>query len=233
MSYRGIIFDFDGTLMDTQTPVHARAEAHVLSTYGIMVDPEEISQRFAGIPTVEVFRTLAPKQNPEQLVIEKWEQVKKIISTQKITPIEGMYELLELFFAMQKPFTIATASPRWYIDAMMSHSIDPTGHEQGILNKYFVGHYVSADDVARPKPAPDVFLRAAELIHTDPADCLVIGDGHSDVLGGLAAGMNVFHLSKVALPNLPVDRVATFSNGRLLYEHIHDSVINSTPWKSL
>lgn len=219
--HKGIIFDYDGTVMDTQTPVHANAEAQVLSRYGIIVTPESISKRFAGIPTVKVFETLAPGENPEHLVAEKWELVRTIISTERIRPISGMHDLLEHIYQLKLPMIIATASPRWYIEGMMSKSLAEDGvHDDALLKKYFGTNYVSAEEVANPKPAPDVFLKAAEIIGIPARECLVIGDGRSDVMGATSAGMDVVYLSNSTKSFASMKNVSVFTDGIHIYEYL-------------
>ena len=62
------------------------------------------------------------------------------------------------------------------------------------LRPYFQA-VVDGHQVARPKPYPDIYLRAAEILNIAPADCIVFEDSHSGVAAGLAAGMRVIGLS--------------------------------------
>lgn len=185
------IFDLDGTLFDTQTPVHASAEVEVLRELGIKMLPDEISQRFAGISTKQVFKELAPGHDPEKLLSRKWEIVKEKIDIPQ-HPIAGMYQLLSFLQEQGIPIALASASPRWYIEKLLEHSIeDKTSFRHPLKNFILKEYCVSAEEVSAGKPAPDVFLRAAEQLSMDPKKCVVIGDGHSDVLGGLRANMRV------------------------------------------
>ena len=61
------------------------------------------------------------------------------------------------------------------------------------LRQYFEA-VVDGHQVARPKPYPDIYLRAAKILNTNPADCIVFEDSHSGVAAGLAAGMRVIGL---------------------------------------
>jgi beta-phosphoglucomutase-like phosphatase (HAD superfamily) len=219
MKYTGIIFDYDGTIMDTQTPVHATAEAQVLKKFGINVSAESISQQFAGIPTVQVFQTLAPHVDSEELVNQKWSIVRRIITTQTIRPISGMYQLLEYLYEREIPLVIATASPRWYIEIMMNHSLS-VDTKEATLRKYFGDNYISAEEVNNPKPAPDVFFKAAEKINQPYSKCLVVGDGHSDVIGGTAAGMDVVYLGRKTKSLASLVSVSVFSEGDHVCQYI-------------
>ncbi len=188
--YDAAIFDLDGTIFDTQTPVHAMTECLILKKRGIILNPEEISKSFAGIPTLQVFKKLAPQEDSSVLFKEKWDMIRKILETTSPEPIEGMYELLNFLEKKKIKKAIASASPRWYIEILLGKHIS----ENVPLGNYFQENFVSAEEVTNPKPAPDVFLEAAIRLNVSPEKCLVIGDGKSDVLGGVAAGMDVLFL---------------------------------------
>ncbi len=87
--------------------------------------------------------------------------------------------------------------------------------DQGDLRQYFPvvlnGHQVS-----RPKPYPEIYLRAADLLHVEPADCIVFEDSYSGVEAGRAAGMKVIGLSTTHdhLPGTELT-VDNFRNGEL------------------
>ncbi len=87
--------------------------------------------------------------------------------------------------------------------------------DQGDLRQYFPvvlnGHQVS-----RPKPYPEIYLRAADLLHVEPADCIVFEDSYSGVEAGRAAGMKVIGLSTThdRLPGTELT-VDNFRNGEL------------------
>lgn len=221
------IFDLDGTLFDTQTPVHAAAETEVLAEIGIKVTPKDISARFAGISTKKVFQELAPSYDPEKLLQRKWEIVReKIDIPQK--PLAGMYELLSFLKSQNASLAIASASPKWYIERLLEHSIkDHRSFKNPLKNFIFEKNCVSAEEVLRGKPAPDIFLLAAERLGKTPQDCIVIGDGHSDVHGGLAADMKVIFLGSEAIPgnctaHLFNGTLVSFSSG----EEVNDFVQN-------
>lgn len=225
--YRCIIVDWDGTVLKTQNELHAPAEAEVLARYGVIVDPLEISKKYAGHSTRKVFKELAPECDPDQLVREKWEIIKEYLEHNTPEPIEYIVRLIEQLDATGFTVVVASASPRWYIEKSLDKTIprqfikpqngEPTTFK---LKECFGSLYVSAEDVPNPKPAPDVFLAAAKLAGVDPKDCLVIGDGKSDVHGGIAAGMNVLFLGEEDDEIRSLSKVKAFSNDKALYDYL-------------
>lgn len=225
--YRAYIIDWDGTIAKTQDELHAAAEAKVLAKYGVIVDPHEISKKYAGHSTRKVFKELAPECDPDQLVKEKWEIINEFLDNNTPESVEYIVRLIEHLDALGFPVIVASASPRWYIEKSLNKKIPrqfvtPSEGEQEMfsLKECFGSLYVSAEDVPNPKPAPDVFLAAAKLVGIDPKKCLVIGDGKSDVYGGVAAGMNVLFLGEEddEIKNLP--QVKAFNSDESLYNYL-------------
>jgi beta-phosphoglucomutase-like phosphatase (HAD superfamily) len=225
-SYEGYIFDLDGTIFDTQTPVHAQAEAAVLMARDIIIDPSAISKKYAGRSTREVFKELAPDCDPDQLVKEKWEMIRKWLQENNPEPLEHIIDLIVHLKLKGIPIAIASASPGWYIEALLNKPINTLVIElrkkgsPTLLREIFGEVYISAEDVPNPKPAPDVFLAAAKLTGVNPKDCLVIGDGKSDVHGGIAAGMNVLFLGEEDDEIRSLPKVKAFSDDKALYDYL-------------
>lgn len=180
------IFDLDGTLVKTQCEFHAPAEARVLKAHGIAMDPREISDRFAGVHTLEVFRQLAPDCNANDLLAEKWEHMEKLACIKPIQPVDYALRLINQLSARNIPMGIASASPRDWIHRCL----------QNICIESRFDCFVSADDVARGKPAPDIFLLAAARMGIDPQRCIAVEDGEAGVHAALAAGMLTFWLTE-------------------------------------
>jgi len=180
------IFDLDGTLVRTQREFHALAEMEMLRRQGITVDPEDITRRFSGVHTLEVFRQLAPHCDAHKLLAEKWAYMRHLANTKPIYPIECAPQLIHRLYTRGVPMGIASASPTAWIVRCLT-SIRAT--------LYFTCH-ASVDEVARGKPAPDVFLLAAERMGVDATDCIAVEDGEAGVYAAMAAGMQTFWLTE-------------------------------------
>lgn len=183
---RAVIFDLDGTLVKTQDEFHASAEAAVLANHGIVADPKEISERFAGTSTRKLFKHWAPMCDADVLHHEKWEHMRILGSIHPIEPMPFAKELVQKLFVRGMPISIASASPMHWIETCVLG----TG-----LHKW-IASYTSGHEVLHNKPAPDIFLLAAQRLDIDPHDCVVIEDSKVGVYAALAAGMRTYWLTE-------------------------------------
>ena len=175
---KALIFDLDGTLADTM-PVHFLAYKNILVEYGIDFSPE-LFISLAGIPAVgtidklnEIFGT---HMDPEKVGHYKEAEYEKMMHQMK--PIEPVVELAKKYHG-KLPMAVGTGG----YSRLAWKSLEILG-----LDKYF-DILVSADDVARPKPYPDTFLRCAELMGVSPRVCQVFEDGEPGMQAARAAGM--------------------------------------------
>jgi beta-phosphoglucomutase family hydrolase len=175
---RALIFDLDGTLADTM-PVHFMAYKHILADYGIDFTPELFAS-LAGIPAVgtieklnEIFGT---SMDAEKVGHFKEAEYEKIMH--KMKPVDPVIELVENYHG-KLPMAVGTGGYK----RLAWKSLEILG-----LDKYFE-ILVAAEDVARPKPFPDTFLRCAELMGVSPDQCQVFEDGDPGIQAAKSAGM--------------------------------------------
>lgn len=164
--YEGLIFDMDGTLIDTM-PVHAQAWTMVGKKFGYEFD-FQIMYNFGGATV----RTIAgemmkaanmPLDRIEDVLAAKRELSYQLIPTQsKLLPT---FEIVKSFH-QKKPIALGSGSHRKIIDMLM---------DKLAIAPYF-NAIVSADDVKEHKPHPETFLRCAELIQANPSRCIVFED---------------------------------------------------------
>jgi len=176
-----VIFDCDGVLIDSEL-IGARVEAAELARVGIPVAEGEILTRFVGMSAQAMFRTLEIEHRralPEGFAAAVQMAIEAAFE-RDLQVIPGIHETLD-----RLPMARCVASSSTL--ARLRHSLGLTG-----LYARFAPHVFSAEQVARGKPAPDLFLHAAAGMRCAPARCLVIEDSISGVRGASAAGMRVW-----------------------------------------
>ena len=175
-----IIFDCDGVLIDSEV-LSCRCLSKVLAGYGIDLGLDQALDLFLGrsmTAVVEHYEALG-RSIPEQFSTELTAGVRAVF-TSALCPIEGVSSVLE---GLQIPHCVASSSD---VDRV-SFSLALTG-----LAAHFDGRLYTSQMVERGKPAPDLFLYAAERMQADPRRTLVIEDSVSGIEAGKAAGMTVW-----------------------------------------
>jgi len=175
---KALIFDLDGTLADTM-PVHFLAYKNILVEYGIHFTPE-LFAKLAGIPAVGTIEKLnewfGTKMDAELVGHQKEGEYEKMMH--KMKPITSVVELAKRYHGIL-PMAVGTGGYR----RLAWKTMDILG-----LDKYF-DILVSTEDVARPKPFPDTFLKCAELLGVEPVICEVFEDAQLGIQAAKAAGM--------------------------------------------
>jgi HAD superfamily hydrolase (TIGR01509 family) len=175
-----IIFDCDGVLVDSEV-LSCRCLAEVLAAYGIHLDLDQAFDLFLGrsvTAVIEHYGSLG-RSIPEQFSTELRAGVRAAFLS-ALAPIEGVSSVLE---GLRIAHCVASSSD---IDRV-SFSLSLTG-----LAPHFGTRLYTAQMVEHGKPAPDLFLYAAERMQADPRRTLVIEDSISGVRAGKAAGMTVW-----------------------------------------
>jgi HAD superfamily hydrolase (TIGR01509 family) len=175
-----IIFDCDGVLVDSEV-LSCRCLSGTLAEYGIDLDVDQALDLFLGRSVSAVFEHYEAlgRSIPERFVAELRTAIRAAFLS-SLCPIEGVSSVLE---DLRIPHCVASSSD---VDRV-SFSLSLTG-----LASHFETHLYTAQMVARGKPAPDLFLYAAERMQADPHRTLVIEDSFSGVRAGKAAGMTVW-----------------------------------------
>lgn len=173
-----VLFDLDGTLWDTQKH-HALVETQLMSEHGVEISPEEVSTRYAGRPTEQVFKEILNCDDAlaSKLMQRKWDKIFPAASK-----TEQLCDLRELFSRLKEKeilFSIGTASPvRWAHELLKVH---------GLTEWFDINDVVGGDMVKNGKPNPDIWLMAAGATPLD--ECLVVEDGIAGTEAGIKAGM--------------------------------------------
>lgn len=179
-----VIFDMDGVISDTQK-LHAEVESELLQRYGITIAPEEITRKYAGVRTADFFNDLLNDKNIniKALLEEKWERMINL-ARENTLEIKGAINLIASLNSNGFPLAVASASRIDFVKTVLN----------SLKLNCFFSQVVSAEEVKNGKPAPDVFLLAAEKLGKNPAECLVIEDGRSGMEGAKRAGMKCIGL---------------------------------------
>ncbi|WP_254694147.1 HAD family hydrolase [Sulfitobacter sp. SK012] len=175
-----VIFDCDGVLIDSEG-ISAEVLITALAQLGVTVNFDHFCTRFVGrsFPTVaEDIQTLFDVQLPKNFEQDyRRELLDRFKTGLEVTPgVLGVIDRLRV------PRCIATSSS----PERVARSLELTG-----LAPLFPGVVFTASQVARGKPAPDLFQLAARDMGVDPAHCLVIEDSLPGIEAGVAAGMRV------------------------------------------
>lgn len=187
LSYKGLIFDCDGVLVDTE-PLHGRTWIELLGRYGVSYSWEEFS-RFLGQTSPQMIRTLVEEGkipahlNPRALIDERrdlfWERLEE-----GIEEIPGSRDFLTAM-APRASLALATSNLRATIERILrimdwTEAFDAT---------------VGIDDVGHPKPEPDIYLEAVERLGLPASACLVFEDSVPGIQAARAAGLEVVGLT--------------------------------------
>jgi HAD superfamily hydrolase (TIGR01509 family) len=184
--FAAIIFDMDGVIVDSE-PLHERAFREVFAEMGYGATHGIDFPHYYGRSDRALWLDFVAKHRPRWSIEEltEWKQRRFIEIIKAEQPIfAGLPELLE---RLSRHYRMAVASGSLHpvIDAVLAMKD---------LRRFFPV-VVSVQDVGRGKPAPDVFLRAAELLEVPPGDCCVIEDSAAGVEAGLAGGMAVIAIT--------------------------------------
>ncbi|WP_461011307.1 HAD family hydrolase [Streptomyces capparidis] len=176
-----VIFDLDGTLVDSE-PNYFEAGRRMLAEYGVDGYTWERHTDFLGIGTRETIEALRAEHAldvpvEELLELKNRHYLELARTSTEVFP--AMRELVEALAAAGHPMAVASGSSPRAIDAVL----DATG--LGAL----LPVRLSAEQVGRGKPAPDVFLHAARALGADPARCVVFEDSAPGALAAHRAGM--------------------------------------------
>jgi len=175
-----VIFDCDGVLVDSEV-LSSQLLSKALTGQGYAVTPEDCRARYTGISMRSAIAMVEAdwgRRLPETFEDEVRAHDLEVFA-RELKPIPGIKGALE---HIELPVCVASSGA----PVKIRHSLTVTG-----LLDFFEPHLFSAHMVEKGKPAPDLFLLAAERMGYAPADCYVVEDSEAGVSAGRAAGMRV------------------------------------------
>lgn len=176
-----VIFDCDGVLVDSE-PVANRTLGEMLRELGLDLTQEQIFQNFVGYSMAHVMRGIEGMLGcppPENFLRDLQARTFAAFRTE-LRAMPGIESTLD---RLGVPFCVASSGDH----EKMQTTLGITG-----LLPRFAGRIFSITQVARGKPAPDVYLFAARQLGAEPSACVVVEDTPPGVQAGVAAGMTVF-----------------------------------------
>ena len=179
-----VIFDCDGVLVDSEV-ISCRAHAETLTRHGYPITEEQVLQRFLGVSDREA-RLIIEREMGRELPGDFEAQVKEATLKFYAGDLKAIAGVAAAIAAIDLPKCVASSGT----PEKIRHGLECAG-----LYEQLAPHIFSATQVKRGKPAPDLFLFAAEQMKASPSRCVVIEDSVPGVTGAVAAGMTVlgFH----------------------------------------
>ncbi|MEU6122247.1 HAD family hydrolase [Streptomyces sp. NPDC047123] len=185
MRYDLVIFDNDGVLVDSE-PLSNTILSGYLTELGHPTSYEDSLRDYMGAAVHRV-HDLVFERSGQRLPADFDDVLHARVFAafeRELQPVDGAIELLEKLSADGVPYCLASSG---------SHERIRVGHRRTGLDQWFDDDRIfSAQDVGRGKPAPDLFLYAAERMGVAPGRCVVVEDSPLGVRAAVAAGMDVY-----------------------------------------
>jgi HAD superfamily hydrolase (TIGR01509 family) len=177
-----IIFDCDGVLVDSEAIV-MRVERDLLAEAGLVFETAEYVTRFTGLSYDDYFAALDAEKrvrSGDGLPRDLYDRIKDQSTAAVERDLEAVAGIADLVSAVTVPTAVASSSFPWSLDMKL--------RKTGLYDR-FAPHIYSTKLVANGKPAPDIFLYAAERLGVAPSACAVVEDSVNGVRAAVAAGM--------------------------------------------
>jgi len=182
-SYEAVIFDLDGTLVDSM-PAHFAAWSEALAQFNVPKDvfPEDVFYSMGGRPTTDIVVELNGEfglhLDPVDVALAKREAFMNLLNQVEINE-----DVVNYARSMRGkvPMAIATGGTRVVAEKTL----------QAVGISDLFDEVVTANDVTCGKPAPDIFIEAANRLEVDPKRCLVLEDAPAGIMAAQCAGMDV------------------------------------------
>lgn len=177
-----VIFDLDGTLIDSMW-VWSEVDVKYLQKFGIEV-PEDLHEAIEGMSFVEgaqLFKERFGIPNTIEEIIEEWNQMAFQMYVEEVPMKPGAIDFIKKIREMGMKTAIGTSNSTRLVEAVLK--------VHGLQDDFDA--IVTADEVPKGKPDPQIYLEAASRIGVEPSKCIVFEDICNGILAGKRAGMEV------------------------------------------
>lgn len=195
MNYKAVIFDMDGLLFDTEI-VYYEASQMVADQMGFPYD-KELYLKYLGVSDEEVWANYHQifasfgKNNVQKFINDAYEETIRRFSLGAVQLKPGVIELLDFLEEHRIPKVVASSNQRDIIELLL---------EKNQLTNYFET-IVSAENVKRAKPDPEIFLLAHEYLGTKKQETLVLEDSKNGILAAASAEIPVIMIPDLLAPS--------------------------------
>ncbi|MET7704175.1 HAD family hydrolase [Streptomyces sp. NPDC005485] len=205
MRYDLVIFDNDGVLVDSE-PISNRLLAVYLSELGHPTSYEDSIRDYMGSAMHRIHELVLERTG--QRLPDDFDDTfhSRVFAAfeRELQPVAGITGVLEKLAADEVPYCVASSG---------SHERIRVGHRTTGLDQWFEETRIfSSQDVGRGKPAPDLFLYAAERMGVAPERCVVVEDSPLGVQAAVAAGMDVYGFTAMTPPTRLAQATQLFSD---------------------
>jgi len=200
---RAVLFDMDGLIVDTE-PIHFAAFREYMRRHGVEL-PESVMSELIGYTEQDNLRDLKAKYGIaaplEEMIAERREVYLELVRTLPIEVFPGFWEFSAAARERGMKQAVVSSAAAVQVEVVLGRLFESRGEagRSGAPSQSPSSYFdatVSGDDVARNKPAPDIYLEGARRLAAPPALCLALEDSPPGAQAAAAAGMLV-----VAVPN--------------------------------
>lgn len=219
-----VIFDCDGVLVDSE-PAAARVLAEAMLELGLETSVEDVDRRFRGRSLSDIAVQIADLLGaplPDDFLPKLNADTQRAFD-EELRPIPGVREVLASLAHLGVDMCVASSGR----PEKIRHSLELTE-----LTEFFEDRVFSASQVEHGKPAPDLFLFAAQQMGYKIADCIVIEDSVPGVTAAVSAGASVYGFVSPSFPDRTAHHLALLERGARVF-HSMDELLGQLPLRGV